>query len=55
MTQLVANDPLVALLSQAKALAEVRGPSGKVIGYYVPASLPNAEQQAQLAARIDPA
>jgi hypothetical protein len=53
MSHLVADDAMLAILSQVKELAEVGDSSGKVVGYYAPASVENARSYAQDAARID--
>jgi hypothetical protein len=55
MTQLIANEAVVALLGEVKSLVEIRDRGGRVIGYYAPVSVPNARENAGWAARIDPA
>lgn len=48
---LTADANMLAILSQAKGLAEVRDASGKVIGFYAPTTIKDA--QAHAAAQID--
>ncbi len=54
MIQLTGDDVVVALLSRVQNdLAEIRDPSGKVIGYYAPVALDHARLYADIAAHID--
>jgi hypothetical protein len=54
MTSLVADDAMLAVLGQAKGLAEIRDSNGKVIGFFAPVALEKAHLYAEAAARIDP-
>jgi hypothetical protein len=54
MTQLVVDDAMLTILSQAKGLAEVRDGLGRLVGFYAPAGTQNARLYAQAASRIDP-
>ncbi len=53
MTHLTADSAMLAVLSQAKELAEIRDASGKIIGYFAPVSAKDPQRQAQAAARLD--
>jgi hypothetical protein len=55
MTRLTADDAMLALLRQAKELAEVCDASGRVVGFFAPVALEHAATYAEAAARIDPA
>ena len=55
MTQLIANEAFATLLREATSVVEIRDDSGQVIGYYVPVSLPDARENAEWAAQINPA
>ena len=55
MITLMADETMLAILAQAKELAEIRDASGKVIGFFAPIALPQAGQYANAAAHIDPA
>ena len=55
MISLIADDKMQATLSQVKELAEIRDSSGKVIGFFAPLALPDAQFYANAAAHIDPA
>jgi hypothetical protein len=54
MTQLIADEATLAVLSQAQGLAEVRDASGNIVGYYAPISVRKARLFASAAAHIDP-
>ncbi len=54
MTQFIASEAVVALLKEAKSLVEIRDGGGQVIGYYAPVSMPDARENADWAAQIDP-
>jgi hypothetical protein len=55
MISLTADDAMLAILKQAKELAEIRDLSGKVVGFFAPLALPDAQFYANAAAHIDPA
>jgi len=44
---------MLAVLGQAKELAEVRDASGKVVGFFAPIAQPQASAYANAAAHID--
>jgi hypothetical protein len=54
MIELTASDEVIKFFNQANELAEVRDPSGNVMGYFAPAKLGNAEEYAKVAALYDP-
>ena len=54
MTTLTADEAMLAVLRQANGLAEIRDPSGAIVGFFAPVSLERAHLHAQAAARIDP-
>jgi hypothetical protein len=53
MTTLTADDAMVAILSRAEGLAEVRDASGRVIGFYAPVAVKHADRYARAAATVD--
>ena len=53
MITLTADANMLAILSQAKGLAEIRDTSGKVIGFYAPSAIKDAQAYANAAAQID--
>jgi hypothetical protein len=55
MTSLIADEAVLAVLRQAKELAEVRDASGNVVGFFAPVALPYASSYASVAAQIDQA
>lgn len=55
MTTVTANGEMLTTLSGVKELAEVRDSSGKVIGFFAPMAIKNAQAYANAAAHIDPA
>src|SRR5262249_29770750 len=55
MTSVTADDRMLALLSQVRELAEVRDASGKVIGFFAPIAIDQAQHYANAAAHISPA
>jgi hypothetical protein len=55
MMQLTADDAMMAVLSMAKELAEIRDRNGTVIGFFAPVGLERAHLYAQAAAAADPA
>lgn len=54
MISLIADNQMLAILSQAKELAEIRDPSGQVIGFFAPVAQDRAHLYAQAAATADP-
>lgn len=54
MITLTADEKMLAVLNQAKELAEVRDASGKVVGFFAPIAYENAKAYANAAAHIDP-
>jgi hypothetical protein len=52
---LTVDDNVLALLRQAKGLAEIRDASGTIVGFFAPVSLERAHLYAQAAAQADPA
>jgi hypothetical protein len=54
MISLTVDDGMLAVLSQAKELAEIRDASGKVIGFFAPVALERAPLYARAAASVDP-
>jgi hypothetical protein len=44
---------MLAILNQAKDLAEIRDPDGKVVGFFAPSALKDAPDYARLAALFD--
>jgi hypothetical protein len=54
MTSLTADDAMLATLRQAQGLAEIRDPTGRVIGFFAPVSVEHADLYAQAAAQVDP-
>jgi hypothetical protein len=53
MTHLVADDAMLAVLSQAKELAEIRDAQGNLVGFFASACIDHAREYAWVAARID--
>ena len=53
MISLTANEAMLAILGQAKELAEIRDATGKVIGFFAPVALDRAQCYANAAAHID--
>ena len=45
---------MLALLAQAKELAEIRDANGNVLGFFAPLSLPHAQEYAKAASQVDP-
>lgn len=54
MSHLIANDAMLAVLNQAKDVTEIRDASGKVVGFYAPASSAKSHLLIRAAMRIDP-
>ena len=54
MITLTADKRMLALLAQAKELAEIRDANGNVIGFFAPLSLPHAQEYAKAASQVDP-
>ena len=53
MIELTANDEVVKFFNATNELAEVRDPSGNVMGYFAPAKLAQAQEYARVAAMFD--
>jgi hypothetical protein len=51
---LTADKRMLALLAQAKELAEIRDANGNVLGFFAPLSLPHAQEYAKAASQVDP-
>ena len=55
MTKVTAGEAVQAVLGQLTELAEICDSNGRVIGYFAPATLPEAASYANAAAHVDPA
>jgi len=51
MTHLIADDAMLAILARANEIAEIRDTSGHVVGFYAPASGPQAQAPLESIAR----
>src|SRR5258708_35117113 len=55
MGSIVANRTMIATLSQAKGLTEIRNSKGVIIGFFAPRQLQHARRYAELMTHFDPA
>jgi hypothetical protein len=55
MITLTADEKMLAILREAKGLAEIRDSSGEIIGFFAPVSVERAHLYAQAATQISPA
>jgi hypothetical protein len=54
MKSIVADDGMLSTLGQAKELTEIRDGNGRLLGFFAPASLKNAQHYATGATQFDP-
>jgi hypothetical protein len=54
MNTLTADEAMLAILQQAKGLAEIRDVNGTIVGFFAPVSVERAHLYVQAAAQIDP-